>query len=124
MKDTNYPKGVRFVKGYFWFMGTAIAVLSAWILWSHTDSFPFDRNPYFQDSHSKIRPLWVLNTSLLACIHFICAANFLKGKRWVWITSLALCILTIGSITFPLIVACIVILLKRNTRQFFGIIRQ
>lgn len=124
MTDIKKIKGLSFVKGYFWIAGIIIAVLFLWALWGHTTWYLF-RIP--SSPHWELAPLrasWTLLMILIICAHLVCATNLAKGKPWVWILSLILCLLTVGSITFPLIIVCIVILLKRRTRLFFGITKE
>ena len=61
----------------------------------------------------------VLSITIAAAL-LLCAMRLHTGQRWVWIASLAINMMLVGSLLFiPLVVINLVILLKRDTRQFF-----
>lgn len=111
MKKT--PKGLKLVVFFFFIMASIMLVcvfmgMVSRLLHLGIDSFLSNKILVF--------------STIIAMALLLCAMRLHTGQRWIWIISLALNVMLLGSLFFiPLIVFNFIILLKQDTRQFFSV---
>ncbi len=112
------PKGVKYVIGLFGALGGLLACAVAWHV--------FGKPTAFMPEVGQVHPLSIAVTLSVAGILLFAAFSLSRtASRWAWILALLLNVLLLGSVLIlPLLVASLIVLLKRKTREHFGIIRQ
>jgi len=105
------PKGIRYVTALFVCLGVLILACVGWAV--------FGFSIEHIDVPTTLRPKWVLLSTTVGLLLLFAAAGIRAGKRQAWILGVVLNILLLGSVLLlPLLIPSLVILLKKETRDF------
>ena len=111
-------RGVKYVIGLFGVLGALLVAIVVWQL--------FGNPTVHMPGVGHINPPWIAFTLFVAAVLLLSAFSLSRTtSRWAWALALLLNVLLLGSVLIlPLLIASLIILLKRTTREHFEITKR